>query len=108
MQSQLTSHTEHDFARFISILSYLTIIGWLLAIFVYGTYKSKLAAFHLRQSLGLIIVFALLSFIPLIGWLLNLAVVFFWLVSIYHAFKGDYYNVPFLGVAFQTHFRFIV
>ncbi|MFD2166887.1 hypothetical protein ACFSJY_11525 [Thalassotalea euphylliae] len=107
MHSQTSTHTEHDYARIISVLSYLTIVGWLAGIVLYGSYKSSLAGFHLRQSLGLIIVAALLSFIPLIGWLLNLVVAVFWLISVVHAFKGDYYTVPLVGISFQTHLRFI-
>ncbi|NMP31566.1 hypothetical protein HII17_08330 [Thalassotalea sp. M1531] len=108
MHSQMSTHTEHDYARLIAVLGYLTIVGWLVAMLCYGSYKSKLAGFHLRQSLGLIILAALLSFIPLIGWALNIVVAAFWLVSVYHAFKADYYTVPWLGVTFQTHLRFIV
>lgn len=107
MHSQMSTHTEHDHARTIAVLSYLTIVGWLAAILMFGSYKSQLAGFHLRQSLGLIITTALLSFIPLIGWLLNIAIAVFWLISLFHACKGEYYTVPVLGVSFQTHLRFI-
>ena len=39
----------------ISIISYITIIGWIIAFLVYNneTEKSSLAKFHLKQSLGL-------------------------------------------------------
>ena len=71
-------------AKVVSILGYITIIGWLVAIVVYGRNKSDFASFHLRQSLGLIITGALLALIPLIGWLLNIAVCFAWFYSFFH------------------------
>ena len=39
----------------LSIVSYITIIGWVVAFIVYGgkTEKSSLEKFHLEQSLGL-------------------------------------------------------
>ncbi|WP_448213921.1 DUF4870 domain-containing protein [Colwellia sp. MEBiC06753] len=107
MHSHTDAHSDHDLDRFISVLSYLTIVGWLVAILLYGNHRSTLAGFHLRQALGLIILSAILSFIPLIGWALTIVVAVFWLISAYHAYKGDFYTVPYLGVDFQTYFRFI-
>lgn len=107
MHSQMSTHAEHDHARTIAVLSYFTIVGWVAAIVLFGSYKSPFAGFHLRQSLGLIIVAAILSFIPLIGWALNIVLAVFWVVSLVHAFKGEYYTVPLVGVSFQTHLRFI-
>ncbi|WP_147302672.1 DUF4870 domain-containing protein [Thalassotalea euphylliae] len=112
MQFQTSTHTDHDYARMIALLSYLTVLGWLAAIVLYGQNKhgcgkSYVVAFHLRQSLGLIITAALLSFIPLIGWLLNFVVAIFWLISAFHAFKGEIYSVPWLGDKYQNHLHFI-
>ena len=105
--SHAQAHTEHDAARLIAVVSYLTLIGWLVALVFYGNYKSALARFHLRQSLGLIVTAALLSFVPLIGWALNFVVAVFWLLAIFHAYKGECYPVPLLGNIFQEHLDFI-
>ena len=44
-------------AKTIAWVSYLTIIGWIIAFVSYGNLnpKTSLATFHLRQSLGLIL-----------------------------------------------------
>ncbi|MCW8832409.1 MAG: hypothetical protein OQK09_01785 [Colwellia sp.] len=96
-----------DMPRVIAVVSYLTLIGWLIATMLYGKHRSHFARFHLRQSLGLIITGALLSFIPLIGWLMNVAVCLVWLFALYHAIQGYQQKVPFLGDFYQEHLDFI-
>ena len=112
MHIRSSTHTDHDFARMIAFLSYLTIVGWLAAILLFGHHKQDInkrqfASFHLRQSLGLIITAAILSFIPLIGWVMNLVIAVFWLISAFYALKGEYYCVPWLGNEYQNQLRFI-
>lgn len=102
-----SEHTQDDNARIVAVISYFTIVGWLIALIAYGSYKSPLATFHLRQSLGFIVSAAVLSFIPLIGWLLLILLALFWVISVIHAIKGDFYLVPKLGYFFQEHFTFI-
>ncbi|GAA5140435.1 DUF4870 domain-containing protein [Thalassotalea piscium] len=101
------SQTQYDMSRIVSIISYLTVVGWLLAIVLHGKNHSTLARFHLRQSLGLIVTAAILSFIPLLGWLLNIFVAIFWLVAFYHATLGQKFTVPVLGELYQEQLDFI-
>lgn len=101
------NETDYDMANVVAVVSYLTLLGWLVAIVMYGHHKSSLASFHLRQSLGLIITACLLSFIPLIGWLLSVAVIAAWFIGIYHAIKGIEQPVPLLGQFYQEHLDFI-
>ena len=94
-------------AKTVAVLSYVTLIGWLVAIFLHGGHKSEFARFHLRQSLGLIITGALLALIPLIGWLLNVAVLLAWLYALYHVVQGHKKKVPLLGDFYQQQLDFI-
>ncbi len=94
-------------AKVVAILSYITVIGWLVAIVLHGTHKSNYASFHLRQSLGLIVTGALLALIPLIGWLLGVAVCLAWLYALYHVVQGHTQKVPLLGDFYQEHLDFI-
>ena len=100
--------TNEKMARLVAVLGYLTIFGWLVALFLYGEHKSHLARFHLRQSLGLVLTAGLLSFIPLIGWGLNIILLFAWLLSIYHAGSGHIFRVPVLGDLYQEHLDFVI
>jgi len=62
----INKHEYYTMAKVVSVISYLTLIGWLIAMALYGKHKSCATSFHLRQSLGLIITGAL----PAHYWLL--------------------------------------
>ena len=96
--------------KVISIISYLTIIGWLLA-YVLNDQKSPLASFHLRQSLGIYLVFLVSSmfmWIPILGWLIGFLIsllgVACWIHGVISAFGEEMKAVPFLGSDFQNWF----
>jgi hypothetical protein len=62
--------------RTVAILSYLTILGFFVAVILHPNKKTRLGAYHLRQALGLwlaVIVFSLggwmIAIFPVIGWL---------------------------------------
>lgn len=100
-------HQLLDIDRVISVLSYLTLVGWLIALLMYGNHKSPLARFHLRQSLGLILTAALLSFIPLLGWLLFIPLAVAWFACLYSAITFHKMTIPVIGDIFQQHLDFI-
>ena len=93
--------------KVVAIVSYITLLGWLVAIVLYDKHRSAFTTFHLRQSLGLIITGALLALVPLIGWLMNVIVLLAWLYAIYHAIQGRMEKVPALGDFYQQHLDFI-
>lgn len=105
---QYSSKAQEDKAKLISVLAYLTVIGWLISFYLYGDNKSPHARFHLRQSLGLIITAAVLSFIPLIGWGLNCILFLLWLMCIYQAYLGHIFHIPLLGDYYQEHLDFVI
>ncbi len=107
MHYHAESRLHYDVVRFISVLSYLTIVGWLIAAIMYGKHKSALARFHLRQSLGLILTFAILVVIPLVGWFLAIAVFVAWCVSVFYACLGQRNTIPIIGDFYQIHLDFI-
>ncbi len=96
--------------KIISIISYLTIVGWLLG-YVLNDQKSPLASFHQRQSLGIYLVFlvsSMLMWVPILGWIAGVLVfllgVALWLIGISDAFREKMDAVPILGVNFQKWF----
>jgi uncharacterized membrane protein len=96
--------------KVISIISYLTIVGWLLG-YVLNDQKSPLASFHQRQSLGVYLVFlvsSMLMWIPILGWIAGVLVFLLglalWLIGISDAFREKMDAVPILGVNFQKWF----
>ena len=102
------SWTERQrMATLVAVISYFTLIGWVVAMVIYDKHQSSLASFHLRQSLGLIITGAILSLIPLVGWILNVGVLLAWVVGLYGEIRGQEYKVPLLGDLYQQYLDFI-
>lgn len=106
-ERKLTFAERYKMAVLVSVISYFTLIGWVVAMIIYDKHQSSLASFHLRQSLGLIITGAILSLIPLIGWVVNLAIIAAWAFGLYAAIKGQEYKVPLLGKFYQEQLDFI-
>jgi len=101
--------------RTVAILSYLTIIGFIVALVMHSNKKTALGSFHLRQCLGLIITAIALSvagmilaFIPFIGWLAVLAgwlgFMVLWVMGLIAAASGEQKPVPVLGANYQKWF----
>lgn len=107
--SHIETHAKqhYDMEKVVSVISYFTVIGWLVALVIHGKSRSSFTRFHLRQSLGLVVTSAVLSFIPLIGWLLTVLLAIAWLVALVNAGLGRQFIVPIVGEFFQEHFDFI-
>lgn len=97
--------------RTVAILSYITIIGFIVAIVIHSSKKTQLGAFHLRQVLGLFVtgvVCAFFMIIPLLNLILIpvLGIIFFvlWLLGIIAAASGQQKPVPVIGEKYQQWF----
>lgn len=103
-----------DNGKTVAIVSYITLIGWIVALIVHNNNKTRLGAYHLRQSLGLMILGLalgilrfILFFMPLgwtIGMALGLGLLVFWIMGIVAAASGEEKPLPVVGVMFQTWF----
>ena len=87
----------------VAIVSYITLIGFIAAIVIHSNKKTQLGAFHLRQSLGLILT-SFLCIIPILGLLLALCRLVFWIMGIVSAIKGEMKPVPLIGGMYQKWF----
>jgi uncharacterized membrane protein len=107
--------------RTIAFLSYLTPIGWIIAYVLHqnNVVKSRVAAFHIRQALGifllgivLIIIGVIFSILPLIGpltlFLAKLITLVLWLIGLYNAYERRMVEVPVVGNLFQIWFQGVV
>lgn len=99
----------------VAIVSYLTLIGFIVAVVLHGNKKTKLGAYHLRQTLGLFVtglacwvVNIMLAFIPVIGWLTIFVVwiglIVLWVMGFISAASGQMKPVPLLGEHYQKWF----
>jgi len=95
----------------VAIVAYLTLIGFIVAVVLHGQKKTRLGAYHLRQSLGLILLFVaggLVAVIPLLGWLVWFVVLIggfvLWVFGLINAANGKMKPVPVLGQHFEKWF----
>jgi uncharacterized membrane protein len=98
-----------------AILSYLTIIGFIIAIIVHGSKKTRLGSFHLRQALGLLLTaialgigVTIVAFIPFVGWIVGLCawigLLVLWVMGLLAAVNGQEKPVPLLGALYAKWF----
>lgn len=103
----------------ISVLSYITIIGWVIAYLQHkqGEPKSRLAAYHLGQGLGVfifavalnIVLFIVISILPTLGSILGLIGLFpiiLLIFGIITAANEAEKPVPLVGKFFEGKFNF--
>lgn len=92
-------------AKVVAIISYITLLGWIVAIILHNNNRSQLGAYHLRQSLGLMLTMAVLWFIPIIGWLLNFVLFIFMIIGLIYASQEEQKPVPVVGEFYQNLFK---
>lgn len=110
----------------VAIVSYLTLIGFIVAIILHSSKKTKLGAYHLRQTLGFMLMmiaasFAIsitvfiIAFIPFVHFVLIILVPLLWLafvgggfvlwlMGLMAAINGEIKPMPFVGPLFQKWF----
>ena len=95
----------------VAIVSYLTIIGFIIALILHGQKKTQLGAFHLRQMLGMIVSWVavgIVMLIPILGWIVgliaSLMLIVFWIMGLVSAAQGQQKAVPVVGEHFQKWF----
>ena len=106
----LPDQKDIDAGKTIAIIGYVTIIGWIVALVMHNNspVKSKFAAFHIRQSLGLIVcalalVFAtilvgfVLPFLFFLIPILQAGVVLLVILQIIQAANGKMQGIPIIG-----------
>lgn len=95
----------------IAIVSYMTIIGAIIAVFMNQENKNTFASFHIRQALGIFSSFFLIGYF--IGyfdsWMISSAFYVFyfilWIYGFLAALQGHMKLIPLLGEQFQKIFK---
>ncbi len=98
----------------IAIISYITIIGWLIAYFIGKDNLNVFSKYHLRQSLGLALVgfiLNILSFsISILGMAFNIVGIFMFvlfIIGIVNAANYQMKPLPVIGQFFEDKFSFL-
>jgi uncharacterized membrane protein len=97
--------TNHG--KIVAIVSYITLLGWLIALFLHFQERTALGAMHLRQTLGLYVTALIVSWIPVVGWILSLAVLVLWVVGLVNAIQSETRPVPLVGEFYQNALSFL-
>jgi len=102
----------------VAILSYITLIGFIVAIIMHSSKKTELGACHLRQCLGLYVTGVVLwfpciiislipfvNFLMLLIWpLLGISLFVLWLMGLIGAASGQKKLMPVVGEHYQKWF----
>lgn len=105
----MTEQTIEE-GRGYAIISYLSIIGTIIAYFMNNAKKNEFTGFHIRQALGLWLSFHAVGLVvsQVDNWFATFAFLFFFGVLIIYGFinavAGNVQTVPFLGELFQKIF----
>jgi uncharacterized membrane protein len=96
----------------IALISYLTIIGLIIAFVMNQEKKHDFAKFHIRQSLGLFltaIAISFISIIPILGWIIWIVgifvVLFMWIKGLMNAINSKEEVLPILGKQYAEIFK---
>lgn len=98
----------------IAIISYITIIGTVIAFVMNNDKKNSFASFHIRQAIGVYLLFFLINLLTRyghMGWLDNIlyfVALVFLIIGLLGAIQEEEKKVPFLGDQFQEWFKNIV
>ena len=104
--------TEQDIdkGKGLAIISYLTIIGTIIAFFMNNDKKNAFTSFHVRQALGLWLTYFVLAWVvsAVDSWFATLGFwVFFSVLFIYafmNAISGKAQEIPLVGAFYQNIF----
>ena len=98
------TETSSDDGKTVAIISYITIIGWIIALILNNNNKTEFGSFYIRQYLGFLLL-GLLVIIPFLGWILGVVIVVAWIMSLVSALGGKMHPSFLLGKQFQEWFK---
>lgn len=105
----MDSHTIEQ-GKTMAIVSYLTIIGSIIAIVLNNDKKNEFAAFHIRQGFGLCLTYLILGYfigqfdnwMISIGFWIGFGILFFY--GVIMAASGKTQEIPLIGAYYQKLF----
>ncbi|MGM0634530.1 MAG: DUF4870 domain-containing protein [Bacteroidota bacterium] len=111
MENEATSEATSE-GKTIAIISYITLIGWVIAFIMNNDKKEKFAAYHIRQSLGLGITslaLGVIGMVPILGWIVSFlgafALLYLWIMGLVNAANSKQKPVPWLGGKYEEWFK---
>lgn len=110
MEAQI--ETEEQKENTIAVVSYLTLIGLIIAYVMNQDKKSQLGSYHIRQSLGLLccgFALGIVGMIPILGWIVTFVgmfmMLYMWIMGLINAMNKKEKPLPFLGKKIEEWFK---
>ena len=105
--------TNANNSKALAIITYITLIGWIIAFALNNKQKNALVSYHQRQALGIQLIYFSIAFVISITGLLSLQVLFlgvfiFMIIGISNASKQLNKPLPLVGVYFENWFESII
>ncbi len=111
-KTNTTESTTAKEGKNIAMISYITIIGLIIAFVMNNEKKNEFARFHIKQSLGLALTglaLGIIGMIPLLGWIIYLVGIFIllymWIMGFMNAINNKLTVVPLLGDKYAEWFK---
>lgn len=99
-------------AKKIAIISYITIIGLVIAFVMNNDKKLDFANYHIRQSIGLCLTglaLGIIGIIPILGRIINIVGIFvllyMWVMALMNAISEKEKPAPILGRKYESWFK---
>ena len=94
-----------------AIISYITIIGTIIAFFMNNNKKNSFASFHIRQMIGIFLLgmvnkYAISNLLgATVFWIITVIIFILWVIGFIGAVKGEEKSIPVVGDQFQNWFK---
>jgi len=89
----------------IAIVSYITVIGLIIAVIMNQEKHNAWGKFHIKQALMITLASLVVGFIPFVKIILGVALFILWLIGLIYAIEGKKKAIPLLGKLAQDWFK---
>lgn len=96
----------------IAIISYITLIGLIIAFVMNNEKKAEFPSYHIRQALGIGLTglaLGIVGMVPILGWIVSFlgifALLFLWIKGLMNAINEKQKPVPWLGEKYEEWFK---
>ncbi len=96
----------------IAIISYITLIGLIIAFVMNNEKKAAFPTYHIKQSLGLAVTglaLGVVGMVPILGWIVSflgsVGLLYLWIMGLLNAINQKEKPVPWLGEKYAEWFK---
>jgi uncharacterized membrane protein len=105
------AENSSDDGKIVAIAAYFSVIGLIIAFILHSNNKTELGAYHIRQSIGIILLAIVVVLIVtvihiwILTWIVQAGLLVLWILGLLSAIQGEKKPIPVLGEQFQEWFK---